>query len=78
MSQSSWKDQIKQKWGPHGHCVICGKAVPPDKKFCSQPCRDKYLTHEMKQKKKGRVQLIFLFAMMGLMFIMLFLLPNMG
>ena len=74
MSQSSWKDQIKQKWGPHGHCIICGKAVPPDKKFCSQACRDQYLTHEMKQKKRGRMQLIFLFAMMGMMMVFLFIL----
>jgi len=74
MSQkSSWKEQIKKKWGPHLHCTICGKAVPPDKKFCSQACRDKYLAHEMKQKKKSRVQLICLFVMMAMMMLMMFL-----
>ena len=74
MSQkSSWKEQIKKKWGPHLHCNICGKAIPPDKKFCSQDCRDKYLKYEKKQKKKGRTQMIFLFVMMGLMFVLLFL-----
>ena len=77
MSQkSSWKDQIQKKWGPHLHCNICGKAIPPDKKFCSQACRDKYLQYEHKQKKKSRVQMIFLFVMMGLMFVLMFL-PSM-
>ncbi|MHA1272423.1 MAG: DUF2116 family Zn-ribbon domain-containing protein [Promethearchaeota archaeon] len=72
MSHSSWKDQIKQKWGPHSHCSICGKAIPPDKKFCSQTCRDKYLKYEMKQKKQGKMQLIFLFVLMGFLMFMLF------
>ena len=73
MSQkASWKDQIKQKWGPHAHCSICGKAVQPDKKFCGQACRDKYLGYEMKQKKKGRIQMVFLLGLMLFMFIMIF------
>ena len=73
MSQSSWKAQIKKKWGPHSHCSICGKAMPSDKQFCSQPCKDNYLTRERKQKRKGRYQMIFLFGMMAVMFILLFL-----
>ena len=74
MSQkSSWKDQIKKKWGPHLHCQICGKAVPPDRRFCSQGCRDKYLQVELKQKKKGRVQMICLVVMMVMMFALMFL-----
>lgn len=64
MSQSSWKDQIKKKWGPHTHCNICGKAIPPDKKFCSQACRDKYLGYEQKEKKKGTMNLVILLVMM--------------
>ena len=52
MSQSTWKDQIKKKWGPHGHCPICGKAMPADKQFCSQSCRDNYHGTQKKQKKK--------------------------
>jgi len=72
MSQTSWKEQIKKKWGPHAHCTICGKAVPPDKKFCGQGCRDKFLGYENKQKKKGRFQMLFLLGMMGVMFFMMF------
>ena len=52
MSQSSWKDQIKKKWGPHSHCPVCGKAMPTDKKVCSQNCRDNMIERERKQKKK--------------------------
>ncbi len=74
MSQSSWKEQIKKKWGPHVHCNICGKAIPPDKKFCAQSCRDKYLGYEMKQKKKGRIQMIFLLGMLVMMFVFMFVL----
>ena len=73
MSQSSWKDQIKKKWGPHSHCPICSKAMPTDKKFCSQPCRDNYLEQEKKQKKKGRFQCVFLIVMLVVMFGVLFL-----
>ncbi|KKM84822.1 hypothetical protein LCGC14_1295300 [marine sediment metagenome] len=73
MSQSSWKDQIKKKWGPHSHCSICSKAMATDKKFCSQACHDNYLTKERKQKKKGRFQCIFLIIMMVVMFSVLIL-----
>ncbi len=67
MSQSSWKDQIKKKWGPHLHCPICGKAMPPDRKFCSQGCKDNYIEQDRKQKKKGRIQCIFLIVMLAVM-----------
>lgn len=74
MSQASWKDQIKKKWGPHGHCPICGKAMPTDKQFCSQTCRDNYLTHSKKKKKKSRIQMLFMFGMMAVLFVFMILL----
>ena len=67
MSQSSWKDQIKKKWGPHLHCPICGKAMPIDRKFCSQSCKDNYIEQDRKQKKKGRIQCIFLVTILVVM-----------
>jgi len=73
MSQSTWKDQIKKKWGPHSHCPICGKAMPTDKQFCSQSCRDNYHTSQKKQKKKSRVQMIFMFGMMAVVFVFMFI-----
>lgn len=72
MSQSSWKDQIQKKWGPHNHCPVCGKAMPSDKSICSQTCKDNYLAREKKQKKKSRIQMVLLFGMMGVMFILMF------
>jgi len=72
MSQSSWKDQIKQKWGPHLHCPVCGKAMASDKKICSQPCRDNYLMAEKKKKKSSRIQMIFMVALMAVMFLVMF------
>ena len=73
MSQSSWKDQIKKKWGPHSHCSVCGKAMPTDKKYCSQGCKDNSMEHERKQKKKGRFQCVFLIVMLVVMMLFLFI-----
>ncbi|MFW9823355.1 MAG: DUF2116 family Zn-ribbon domain-containing protein [Candidatus Thorarchaeota archaeon] len=73
MSQSSWKDQIKKKWGPHSHCPVCGKAMSTDKKFCSQGCKDNYMEREKKQKKKGRFQCVFLIVMLVVMMLFLFI-----
>ena len=73
MSQSTWKDQIKKKWGPHSHCPICGKAMPTDKQFCSQNCRDNYSAGQKKQKKKSRIQMIFMIGMMAVLFVFLFI-----
>ncbi|NVM19226.1 MAG: DUF2116 family Zn-ribbon domain-containing protein [Candidatus Lokiarchaeota archaeon] len=73
MSQATWKDQIKKKWGPHSHCPICGKAMPPDKQFCSQNCRDNYHAGQKKQKKKSRIQMIFMVGMMAVLFLFLFI-----
>ena len=78
MSQSSWKDQVKKKWGPHSHCPICGKAMPTDKKFCSQTCRDNYMNQERKQKKKSRMQCVFMIVMLVVMSLVMFILPLMG
>jgi predicted nucleic acid-binding Zn ribbon protein len=75
MSQSSWKDQIKKKWGPHIHCPVCGKAMSTDKKVCSQNCRDNMTESDRKQKKKGRFQCIFLIVMMVAMMLLMFVLP---
>lgn len=72
MSQSTWKDQIKKKWGPHSHCPICGKAMPTDKQFCSQNCRDNYYAGKKKQKKKSRIQMIVMVGMMAVLMVFLF------
>ena len=78
MSQSSWKDQIKKKWGPQSHCPVYGKAMPTDKKLCSQACQDNYMESERKSKKKSRFQCVFLVVMMAVMILFLFVLPLFG
>ncbi len=73
MSQATWKDQIKKKWGPHSHCPICGKAMSTDKQFCSQNCGDNYHASQKKQKKKSRIQMLFMVGMMAVLFVFLFI-----
>jgi predicted nucleic acid-binding Zn ribbon protein len=73
---SGWKEKIQKKYGPHHHCVICGRAVPEEKKYCSQECRDSAITYEKKQKKRSKIQMYFLIGIMAVMFIVMFLLPR--
>jgi predicted nucleic acid-binding Zn ribbon protein len=72
MSKSSWKKKIEKQWGPHKHCPICGKAMPPHSKFCSQECKDNYLSDQKSSKKKNRIQCVFLIGMMIVMFVVMF------
>jgi len=50
----------------HKHCIVCGKAVPPEKLFCSQECEDRF---NQQQKRMSRMRLYTL-----LMFFALFML----
>jgi predicted nucleic acid-binding Zn ribbon protein len=40
----------------HKHCLICEKAIPADKRFCSDRCEEIY---EQRRKKARRTQWIF-------------------
>jgi predicted nucleic acid-binding Zn ribbon protein len=55
----------------HGHCTICGKAMPWSEKenYCSPECKAKL---EELQKKRKRT-LMFMYAMMGVSMIILLL-----
>jgi predicted nucleic acid-binding Zn ribbon protein len=35
----------------HKHCVICDKAIPPDKKVCSERCEEQ-LNAKLKKNKR--------------------------
>ena len=50
----------------HKHCIVCGKAVPPEKFFCSQECEDRL---KLQQKRMSRMRLYTM-----LMFFALFML----
>jgi predicted nucleic acid-binding Zn ribbon protein len=69
---TTWKDQLKQrKWGEHKHCVVCGKAIPMDRDFCSQTCRDGYQKTEKDKSKKGTWQIVMIFVVMIVMMVVL-------
>lgn len=49
---------------PHGHCVVCGKAVPEGEKFCSDECEATF-------KKMQRAKFMQIIYMLILVFILL-------
>jgi predicted nucleic acid-binding Zn ribbon protein len=60
----------------HKHCPICEKAIPADRKFCSDRCEEIY---EGKRKKAKRTQLLYFGAfaiIFGWFLIMAFLGPG--
>lgn len=50
----------------HRHCIICGKAVPPEKFICSPPCEGVFRKH---QKRMARTR-IFVLAMFIVFFML--------
>ena len=49
---------------PHGHCVVCGKAVPEGEKFCSEECEASF-------KKMQLAKIMQFIYMLLLVFILL-------
>jgi predicted nucleic acid-binding Zn ribbon protein len=47
----------------HKHCVVCGKAVSPDKLFCSQECEERL---KQQQKRMARMRLYMILMMTAL------------
>ncbi len=52
---------------PHRHCIVCGKAIEPDKTFCSDECKREW----DKERKRQRNFTIFMFVMFVLLFLFL-------
>lgn len=51
----------------HKHCHTCGKAVPPDKRHCSDECKA-----EFDKAVKGRKMLVYvIYAMVAIMMVAL-------
>lgn len=44
---------------PHKHCLVCGKAIPTDKNFCSEKCEGYYEQKVKKQKRYFYVLMAF-------------------
>jgi len=53
---------------PHRHCIVCGKAIEPEKTFCSDECKMEW----EKEKKRQKYFTIFMFFMfLGLLFLLM-------
>jgi len=64
----SWKNSLKnRKYDEHKHCVVCSRAIPIDRDFCSSECKDIYSNADKKKGKKSTVQIVFLIAFMLIM-----------
>lgn len=59
----------KEEWGPHTHCIVCGKAIPEGEKTCSKECSRKY-EEELKQyKKQQKMSYLFIIVMVGMILV---------
>ena len=47
--------QRREKWGPHSHCEVCGRAIPEGERFCSPQCQEEYESRVRKQRLIVRV-----------------------
>ena len=56
---------------PHRHCLVCGKAIPADKNFCSEKCERYY-------EKKIKTQKRYFYILMALPIILILLLFILG
>jgi predicted nucleic acid-binding Zn ribbon protein len=51
----------------HTHCRACAKAIPPDKTFCSEECKQRYMAAMKKQRRSSYI----LLGIMGVIFVVL-------
>jgi predicted nucleic acid-binding Zn ribbon protein len=42
----------------HIHCRTCGKAIPPDKTFCSEECRQRFADAVRKQRRQAWIMMV--------------------
>lgn len=69
----SRKKAVKLKIVDHRHCLTCGKAIPPDKEFCSEECRKKYERVRMKEERVKKMLWIMYAVMIGSLLIVIVL-----
>ena len=67
----SRKKAVKLKIVDHRHCMTCGKAIPPDKEFCSEECRKKYERVRMKEERVKKMLWIMYAVMIGSLLIVI-------
>jgi len=54
---------------PHRHCVVCGKAIEPEKQVCSSECEEILI----KERKRQRNFMILMFGILILLLLMMWL-----
>lgn len=57
----------------HRHCVVCGRAIPPNEQTCSPDCKEKLEISREKEKKSRRMMLI-IYVVVIVILLLLFLL----
>ncbi|MEM4311083.1 MAG: DUF2116 family Zn-ribbon domain-containing protein [Nitrososphaerales archaeon] len=62
----------KIKIPPHTHCRICGKAIPVNREYCSNECKDK---ETKMQKRNKRMQTLFIIIILVFFILMMITLP---
>ena len=69
----SRKKAVKLKIVDHRHCMTCGRAISPDKKFCSEECRMKYEEARMRERRMRKMLRIIYAVMIGALLVMIML-----
>jgi len=54
---------------PHRHCPVCGKAIEPDKFYCSDECEQIMI----KERKRQRNFTIIMFALLIFLLILIWI-----
>ncbi len=58
---------------PHRHCIVCGKAIEPDKTFCSDECKEAW---DKERKRQRNFTILMFFVFLGLLFILMMTTPR--
>lgn len=59
---------------PHRHCIVCGKEILIDRRFCSKECEGGWLE---RQRREKQYRLIWIALMVGLFIVFFIILPLM-
>ncbi len=57
-----------KKTSDHRHCVVCGKAINPGERFCSEGCEGTMTGQQRKQKRSMWIFMGVLVVFMGLIY----------
>ncbi len=69
----SGRKEKKLRIVDHRHCRICGKAIPPDREFCSSGCEEVQRKMEARQKRMKNLLMIVYVLVFGILLAMIFL-----